>query len=372
MRISQSQMKKLLIVASQGSMLLAKVTAIEGSKYLATLPLDELIGNLKVYEIDLENDGVVSKSTKEKVNDEGEDNDEGEEFNLMARNFQKFFYKSNRFGHANRFGNGGNRFGRGIGNGFGNKGARSSRQKRGCYDRAEKGYFIDLQDLKKENEELLKFYKDFTNTFKKLLKEKRSLKNKHSKLFSKISELEFEVKKLTKGKEVVEPYQRLDDWTMDSRCTKHITWNRILFTMYNECDYGHVVFTRNLKGKVIGGGNISHDSIAITNVEHFNGLAFNLISHLGSSWKKSTRLGLDSGINWTKMQLFKLANSILTPSPKVPRKWLSRKKVWLLSRWRRRQNYLLTLSGSSTDDITMISDGVTITDMKKPLEDSKG
>nr|GEY84960.1 UBN2 domain-containing protein [Tanacetum cinerariifolium] len=45
----------------------AKVTAIEEAKDLATLPLDELIGNLKVYEMILANDGVASKPIKEKV-----------------------------------------------------------------------------------------------------------------------------------------------------------------------------------------------------------------------------------------------------------------------------------------------------------------
>ncbi|GJQ98673.1 hypothetical protein Tco_0009812 [Tanacetum coccineum] len=45
----------------------AKVTNFKEAKDLATLPLDELIGNLKVYEMVLENDGVVSKTTKEKV-----------------------------------------------------------------------------------------------------------------------------------------------------------------------------------------------------------------------------------------------------------------------------------------------------------------
>ncbi|GJZ95941.1 hypothetical protein Tco_0668275 [Tanacetum coccineum] len=46
----------------------AKVTTIEEAKDLDTLPLDELVGNLKVYEIILENDGVVSKTiTKDKV-----------------------------------------------------------------------------------------------------------------------------------------------------------------------------------------------------------------------------------------------------------------------------------------------------------------
>ncbi|GJR55046.1 zf-CCHC domain-containing protein [Tanacetum coccineum] len=43
-----------------------KVTAIEESKDLSTLPLDELIGNLKVYELVLEKDSKASKVKKEK------------------------------------------------------------------------------------------------------------------------------------------------------------------------------------------------------------------------------------------------------------------------------------------------------------------
>ncbi|GKF38244.1 hypothetical protein Tco_0118305, partial [Tanacetum coccineum] len=46
---------------------IAKVKTIEKAKDLATIPLDELIGNLKVYEMVLDNDGVGSKTTKEKV-----------------------------------------------------------------------------------------------------------------------------------------------------------------------------------------------------------------------------------------------------------------------------------------------------------------
>nr|GEV11883.1 ribonuclease H-like domain-containing protein [Tanacetum cinerariifolium] len=61
-------------------------------------------------------------------------------------------------------------------------------------------------------------------------------------------------------------------------CTKHMTGNRRLFTLYKAYDGGHVVFGRNLKGKVVDGGNMTHDSITIINVEHFSGLAFNLIS----------------------------------------------------------------------------------------------
>ncbi|GKA82501.1 retrovirus-related pol polyprotein from transposon TNT 1-94 [Tanacetum coccineum] len=42
------------------------VTAIEESKDLSTLPLDDLIGNLKVHEVVLEKDSEISKSKKEK------------------------------------------------------------------------------------------------------------------------------------------------------------------------------------------------------------------------------------------------------------------------------------------------------------------
>ncbi|GKC14106.1 retrovirus-related pol polyprotein from transposon TNT 1-94 [Tanacetum coccineum] len=55
-----------------------------------------------------------------------------------------------------------------------------------------------------------------------------------------------------------------------------MTGNRRLFT--KAYDGGHVVFGSNLKGKAVGGGNITHDSIILTNVEHVSGLAFNLIS----------------------------------------------------------------------------------------------
>ncbi|GJX42735.1 hypothetical protein Tco_0257725 [Tanacetum coccineum] len=77
-------------------------------------------------EINLENDSVASKTTKEKVkslalkakvtreqtsddsdsqggSDEDVDEEEANALNFMARNFQK----GNRFGHKNQFGNGG-------------------------------------------------------------------------------------------------------------------------------------------------------------------------------------------------------------------------------------------------------------------------
>ncbi|GKF04775.1 DUF4219 domain-containing protein, partial [Tanacetum coccineum] len=138
----------------------AKVMGIKEAKDLATLPLDELIGNLKVYEMILARDGVASKPITEKVipialkanatrgqtsNDsvcqDGSDEAEEEEFNLIVNNLWKLFKKGNRFERENRFGNGGDRFDRGHGNR--SKGVGSSRGKRNCYGCGSKNHFID-------------------------------------------------------------------------------------------------------------------------------------------------------------------------------------------------------------------------------------
>nr|GEU39721.1 UBN2 domain-containing protein [Tanacetum cinerariifolium]GEW57973.1 UBN2 domain-containing protein [Tanacetum cinerariifolium] len=102
MRISQSQNRVRRFLPALPLKWRAKVTSIKEAKDMATLPLDELIDNFKVYEMVLENDGVVSKTTKE---------------------------KGNRSGRNNRFGNGANRFERDRGNGLGNKGGYSQTSK---------------------------------------------------------------------------------------------------------------------------------------------------------------------------------------------------------------------------------------------------
>ncbi|GJU28761.1 hypothetical protein Tco_1167382 [Tanacetum coccineum] len=190
----------------------AKVTTIEEAKDLATLPLDELIGNLKVYEMVLDNDGVASKITKEKV----------KSLALKAKSLGNklvtiVIVKEEVM----------KTFGRGRENSFGNKGGGSSRQKGVCYNYIIERHFtsankpstsnndINVIELQKENKELLRFNKEFTKTSEKLLNEKRSLESENSKFLSKINDLEFEVKKIVNDKEVVEPCKKCEVLTKE-------------------------------------------------------------------------------------------------------------------------------------------------------------
>ncbi|GKB30297.1 retrovirus-related pol polyprotein from transposon TNT 1-94 [Tanacetum coccineum] len=87
-----------------------KVTTIEESKNLTTLPLDELIGNLKVYEEVIKKDFKTVKGKKEQsrslalkvkkeVSDEdsSSSNSEDEEYAMAVKEFKKFFKRRERF-----------------------------------------------------------------------------------------------------------------------------------------------------------------------------------------------------------------------------------------------------------------------------------
>ncbi|GJR07962.1 hypothetical protein Tco_0790614 [Tanacetum coccineum] len=87
-----------------------KVTAIEESKDLSRLSLDELVSNLKVYEVVLEKDLESSKNKKEKYkslalksrqvlgDEDGSSSDSNdEEYAMAVRDFKKFFRRRGKF-----------------------------------------------------------------------------------------------------------------------------------------------------------------------------------------------------------------------------------------------------------------------------------
>ncbi|GJV20483.1 hypothetical protein Tco_1369503 [Tanacetum coccineum] len=86
------------------------VTAIEESKDLTSLSLDELIGNVKVYEVIIKKDSEMVKGKREqnkslalKAKKESSDEDsstsdsEDEEYAMAVRDFKKFFKRRGRF-----------------------------------------------------------------------------------------------------------------------------------------------------------------------------------------------------------------------------------------------------------------------------------
>nr|GEV29030.1 zf-CCHC domain-containing protein/DUF4219 domain-containing protein/UBN2 domain-containing protein [Tanacetum cinerariifolium] len=88
----------------------SKVTAIEESKDLTSLSLDEFIRNLKVYEVIIKKDSEMVKGKKEKsrslsLKDKKESSDEDsstldsqdEEYDMAMRDFKKFFKRRGRF-----------------------------------------------------------------------------------------------------------------------------------------------------------------------------------------------------------------------------------------------------------------------------------
>ncbi|GJW05224.1 hypothetical protein Tco_1564080 [Tanacetum coccineum] len=59
-----------------------------------------------------------------------------------------------------------------------------------------------------------------------------------------------------------------DEWIKDSGCSKHMTGNRKSFSSYKAYNGGNVIFGSNLRGKIIGKGQICDNKCKVIFTEH--------------------------------------------------------------------------------------------------------
>ncbi|GJT48512.1 retrovirus-related pol polyprotein from transposon TNT 1-94 [Tanacetum coccineum] len=246
----------------------AKVKAIEESKNLTTLSLDELIGNLKVYEVIIKKDSEMVKGKREqsrslalKAKRESSDEEsstfdhENEEYAMAMRDFKKFFKRRGRF-------------------------VRQPRDERKSFQRSK-------DDKNGKSERKCFRCGDLNHLIGECPKPPRS-KNQKAFVGGTLSGSGEDEEEKTKDENCLvaqAPNEiclginlELDEWIKDSGCSKHMTANRKLFSTYKAYNGGHVIFRSNLRGNIIGKGTISHDSLIIENVEHVDNLKFNLLS----------------------------------------------------------------------------------------------
>ncbi|GJR11781.1 ribonuclease H-like domain-containing protein [Tanacetum coccineum] len=189
----------------------AKVTAIEELKDLTSLSLDELIGNLKVYEVIIkkyhkrEQSRYLALKAKKKSSDDDSSTSESEdeEYAMAVKEFKKFFKRRGRF-------------------------VRQTRDERKSLQRS-----ID-DKMEKVKENALGAWSDSGEDEEENNKDETCLVAQAS------NEICLGIN--------LEP----DEWIKDNGCSKHMTGNWRLFSTYQAYNRGNVIFGSNLRGNIIG------------------------------------------------------------------------------------------------------------------------
>ncbi|GJU30558.1 retrovirus-related pol polyprotein from transposon TNT 1-94 [Tanacetum coccineum] len=230
--------------------------AIKESKNLTTLPLDELIGNLKVYEDVIKKDFETVKVKKEKsrslalkvkkeVSDEDSSSSDSEEYTMAVKEFKKFFKRRGRFLRQPR----GDRktFQRSRNDGYG----KSERKYFRCGD---PNHLIGECSKQPKNNDQRAFIGGAWSDNGE--DEVEKTKDETCLVAQAPDEICLGIN--------LEP----DEWIKDSGCSKHMTGNRKLFSSYKAYNRGNVIFGSNLRGKIIGKGQICDNKCKVIFAEH--------------------------------------------------------------------------------------------------------
>ncbi|GJX90833.1 retrovirus-related pol polyprotein from transposon TNT 1-94 [Tanacetum coccineum] len=235
----------------------AKVTAIEELKDLTSLSLDELIGNLKVYEMIIKKDSEIVKAKVErkslalKARKESSDEEcstsgsEDEEYAMAVRDFKKFFKRKGRFVRQPQ--NDKKTFQRSRDD----KNGKSDRKYFRCGD---PNHLIgECPKPPKDKNQKAFVGGSWSDSGEE---DDEKVKNKMCLVAQASSEICLGVD--------LEP----DEWIKDSGCSKHMTGNRKLFSSYKAYNGGNVIFGSNLRGNIIGKGQICDNKCRVTFSEH--------------------------------------------------------------------------------------------------------
>ncbi|GJU07425.1 hypothetical protein Tco_1123855 [Tanacetum coccineum] len=206
----------------------AKVTAIEESKDLTSLSLDELFKNLKALEMILKKDSKIVKAKGErkslylKAKMESSDEErstsesEDEEYAMAVRDFKKFFKRRGRCGDPNHL----------IGECL-----------KPSKDKNQRAFVRGLwSDSSEEDDEKAK--------------DETCLADQAS------SEICLGID--------LEP----EEWIKDSGCSKHMKGNRKLFSTYKAYNGGNIIFDSNLCENIIAKGQICDSKCKVIFFEH--------------------------------------------------------------------------------------------------------